>query len=59
MEALAAYDAVLVGAAATPAVLVARAASAGCQVVLSYGMSETTGGCCYDGQPLRRGGPCP
>ncbi|WP_337060377.1 o-succinylbenzoate--CoA ligase [Kineococcus sp. G2] len=50
--ALAAHDAVLVGAAATPAPLLARARAAGVRVVTTYGMSETCGGCVYDGRPL-------
>lgn len=50
--ALAAYDAVLVGAAATPAPLLARARAAGVRVVTTYGSSETCGGCVYDGRPL-------
>ncbi|WP_296500841.1 AMP-binding protein, partial [uncultured Actinomyces sp.] len=39
------------GAAADPALL-ARARRAGITVVTSYGMSETGGGCVYDGRPL-------
>ncbi|WP_432574554.1 o-succinylbenzoate--CoA ligase [Kineococcus sp. SYSU DK005] len=50
--ALTAYAAVLVGAAATPAPLLARARAAGVRVVTTYGMSETCGGCVYDGRPL-------
>ncbi|WP_432482392.1 o-succinylbenzoate--CoA ligase [Kineococcus esterisolvens] len=50
--ALAAHTAVLVGAAATPAPLLARARAAGVPVVTTYGMSETCGGCVYDGRPL-------
>ena len=50
--ALARYDAILVGAAATPATLLVRAAAAGVRVVTTYGMSETCGGCVYDGVPL-------
>ena len=49
---LTAYDAVLLGGAAAPAPLVDRAVAAGARVVLSYGMSETCGGCVYDGTPL-------
>lgn len=52
VAALASYDAVLVGAAATPAALRARALAAGVRVVTTYGMSETCGGCVYDGSPL-------
>ena len=50
--ALATYDAVLVGAAATPPALVQQARDAGVRVVTTYGMSETSGGCVYDGAPL-------
>lgn len=51
-EALATYDAVLLGGAATPAPLLTRAREVGVRVVTAYGMSETSGGCVYDGQPL-------
>ncbi|GAB96458.1 o-succinylbenzoate--CoA ligase [Kineosphaera limosa NBRC 100340] len=50
--ALATFDAVLVGGAATPAQLVERARDAGARIVRTYGMSETAGGCVYDGRPL-------
>ncbi|WP_432563124.1 o-succinylbenzoate--CoA ligase [Kineococcus sp. SYSU DK003] len=46
------YAAVLVGSAATPAPLLARAREAGVPVVTTYGSSETCGGCVYDGVPL-------
>jgi O-succinylbenzoic acid--CoA ligase len=49
---LRAYDAVLLGGAAAAAALVTRAQAAGANVVMTYGMSETCGGCVYDGQPL-------
>jgi len=52
VAALAAYAAVLVGSAATPAPLLARARAAGVRVVTTYGSSETCGGCVYDGVPL-------
>ena len=51
-ESLARFDAVLVGGAATDPGLLARARAAGVQVRTTYGMSETAGGCVYDGQPL-------
>ena len=51
-QALSSYDGVLVGAAATPDRLLARAHDAGARVVTTYGMSETAGGCVYDGTPL-------
>jgi len=50
--ALATFDAVLLGGAAAPPVLLAEARSAGVRVVTTYGMSETSGGCVYDGEPL-------
>lgn len=46
------FDAVLLGGAATPAPLLARARAAGLRVVTTYGMTETCGGCVYDGVPL-------
>lgn len=49
---LASLDAVLVGGAATPGTLLTRARDAGVNVVRTYGMSETCGGCVYDGVPL-------
>jgi O-succinylbenzoic acid--CoA ligase len=50
--ALARFDAVLVGGAASPPARLARARDAGVRVVTTYGMSETCGGCVYDGVPL-------
>jgi O-succinylbenzoic acid--CoA ligase len=50
--ALTTFDAVLVGGAATPRALLDDAAQAGVRVVTTYGMSETCGGCVYDGVPL-------
>lgn len=52
-DALREYDAVLVGGAATPPALLERARGAGVRIVTTYGMSETCGGCVYDGEPLR------
>ena len=43
---------VLVGGAATPRTLESRARDAGIALVTTYGMTETTGGCVYDGIPL-------
>ncbi|AZI58751.1 hypothetical protein EH165_12020 [Nakamurella antarctica] len=52
MAALATFTSVLVGgAAATPGQL-QQARDAGATIVTSYGMSETCGGCLYDGLPL-------
>jgi O-succinylbenzoic acid--CoA ligase len=46
------YDGVLVGGAALSPDLRDRALAAGVPVVTTYGMSETCGGCVYDGEPL-------
>jgi len=51
-QALTRYAAVLLGGAAAPASLLAGARAAGVAVVTTYGMSETAGGCVYDGRPL-------
>lgn len=45
-------DAVLLGGAAAPPPLLEAAAARGIRVVTTYGMSETSGGCVYDGRPL-------
>jgi O-succinylbenzoic acid--CoA ligase len=50
--ALASFDGILVGGAATDAALLADARAAGVQVRTTYGMSETAGGCVYEGVPL-------
>ncbi|NUO34182.1 MAG: AMP-binding protein [Dermatophilaceae bacterium] len=52
LEAVRGFDGVLVGGAATPGALVERARGAGVNLSLTYGMSETAGGCVYDGSPL-------
>jgi o-succinylbenzoate---CoA ligase len=52
-EALAGFSTVLVGGGPSSDLLVRRAEAAGIKVVTTYGMSETCGGCVYDGQPLR------
>jgi O-succinylbenzoic acid--CoA ligase len=49
---LAAYDAVLVGGGPLDPAVRAEAEAAGVPVVQTYGMSETCGGCVYDGVPL-------
>lgn len=46
------FDAVLVGGAATGARLLEAARAAGLKVVTTYGMTETCGGCVYDGRPI-------
>ena len=52
VQALAGFDAVLVGGQATPVALRERARSAGVRIVTTYGASETSGGCVYDGVPF-------
>ena len=51
-QALSRYAAVLLGGAAAPSSLLAEARDAGVRVVTTYGMSETAGGCVYDGRAL-------
>ncbi|MCT7658470.1 o-succinylbenzoate--CoA ligase [Mycobacterium sp. CPCC 205710] len=50
--ALATLDAVLVGGGPMPAGVAEKALAAGVSVVRTYGMSETCGGCVYDGVAL-------
>ncbi|MGO4956248.1 AMP-binding protein [Luteococcus sp. Sow4_B9] len=52
MASLARYDAILLGGAAVDPVLLDRARSRGLNLVTTYGMSETCGGCVWDGEPL-------
>jgi O-succinylbenzoic acid--CoA ligase len=49
---LAGYSSVLLGGAPAPASLLDAARAAGVPVVTTYGMTETCGGCVYDGVPL-------
>ena len=49
---LAAFTTILLGGAAIPAGLLDQARAAGARVITSYGMSETCGGCVYNGMPL-------
>ena len=46
------FDAILVGGQALDLQLIERAQAAKLTLVQSYGMSETAGGCLYDGKPL-------
>ena len=50
--ALAELEAVLIGGGPLPRPVLEAAAAAGIAVVRTYGMSETAGGCVYDGVPL-------
>jgi o-succinylbenzoate---CoA ligase len=49
---LEAFEAILLGGAAPPPGLLDEARAAGARVITTYGMSETCGGCVYDGLPL-------
>jgi o-succinylbenzoate---CoA ligase len=50
--ALARFDRVLLGGQATPPSLLARALDHGVRITRTYGSSETSGGCVYDGRPI-------
>jgi len=52
LDALTTFDAVLVGGAALEPAMRIGAQSKGVRVVTTYGMTETAGGCVYDGRPL-------
>ncbi len=52
VAALSELDAVLLGGGPAPARVLQEAAAADIPVVRTYGMSETAGGCVYDGVPL-------
>jgi O-succinylbenzoic acid--CoA ligase len=52
LEALRSFDAIIIGGAATPAPLKARAAEAAVTAIPAYGMTETGSGCVYAGEPL-------
>jgi o-succinylbenzoate---CoA ligase len=52
VEALWQLDAVLLGGAAASPSLLERAKDAGVTLVRTYGLTETCGGCVYDGAPL-------
>lgn len=49
---LADLEAILVGGAATPPALLERGRELGLRLVTTYGATETSGGCVYDGVPL-------
>ena len=52
LDTLQSFRAILVGGQSTPDELLDRALGLGIKIVLSYGMTETAGGCVYDGVPL-------
>jgi O-succinylbenzoic acid--CoA ligase len=49
---LSVFSSILLGGAAAPPDLLASARAAGGRILTTYGMSETCGGCVYDGVPL-------
>ena len=50
--ALARFDRVLLGGQATPETLLRRALELGVRITRTYGSSETSGGCVYDGEAI-------
>lgn len=52
-SALRSFETILVGGQALPAATLERAEAAGARIVRTYGSTETSGGCVYDGVPLR------
>jgi O-succinylbenzoic acid--CoA ligase len=52
IEALQSYDVILSGAATTPQPMLNKMRELGIKVSISYGMTETCGGCVFDGRPL-------
>jgi len=52
VDALRSLSAVLVGGQSMPGSLASAASQLGIRVVRSYGSSETSGGCVYDGRPI-------
>ncbi|WP_188241661.1 AMP-binding protein [Microbacterium thalassium] len=53
LSALRSFQTILVGGQALPPSVLERAQDAGVRVVRTYGSTETSGGCVYDGVPLR------
>ncbi|MDE0546156.1 AMP-binding protein [Microbacterium sp. C7(2022)] len=53
LAALRSFEAILIGGQALAPALRERAEDAGVRIVRTYGSSETSGGCVYDGVPLR------
>lgn len=52
LESLRSFDRILVGGQSTPQRLLAQALELGLNITRTYGSSETSGGCVYDGIPL-------
>jgi O-succinylbenzoic acid--CoA ligase len=53
LTALRSFETILVGGQAIAAITLERAQDAGVRIVRTYGSTETSGGCVYDGRPLR------
>jgi O-succinylbenzoic acid--CoA ligase len=53
LAALRSFETILVGGQALPAATLERAEAAGARIARTYGSTETSGGCVYDGRPLR------
>ncbi|MGZ0712886.1 AMP-binding protein (plasmid) [Coraliomargarita sp. W4R53] len=51
--ALLSFEAILIGGQALPPAIRERAEADGVRIVRTYGSTETSGGCVYDGMPLR------
>jgi O-succinylbenzoic acid--CoA ligase len=51
--ALRSFETILVGGQALPPIVMERAEAMGARIVRTYGATETSGGCVYDGRPLR------
>lgn len=54
LETLRSFSRILVGGQSTPVGLLAQALELGLNITRSYGSSETSGGCVYDGVPIGR-----
>ncbi|HEX4445064.1 MAG TPA: AMP-binding protein [Galbitalea sp.] len=52
LQTLRRFDRILVGGQSTPQALVDRAGQLGIAITRTYGSSETSGGCVYDGAPI-------
>src|SRR5690554_1270150 len=52
LETLRSFDRILIGGQAMPQQLLAKSLELGLNVTRTYGSSETSGGCVYDGSPL-------
>lgn len=53
LAAVQSFETILVGGQALPPATLERAEAAGARIVRTYGSTETSGGCVYDGVPLR------